>query len=119
MAWTYPLRMFEKFSVGFFDVSPTNLSKENRSLQSKSDQEVDYKGKLYDVDFKIVRWGPQETTISTNPNIQPDGGMGVWIESTGTTGFGNAEVIFDGQPALSTSVQKKLVTASISAKQLK
>ena len=112
------LKTNEIFSVGFFDVSPTNLSKENRSLQSKSDQEVDYKGKLYDVDFKIVRWGPQETTISTNPNIQPDGGMGVWIESTGTTGFGNAEVIFDGQPALSTSVQKKLVTASISAKQL-
>lgn len=70
-------------------------------------------------DFNIVNWGPQETKISVNPNMQPDGGMGIWIEMIDTKWFGDAEVIFNGQSALSTSVQEKLITASISENQLK
>lgn len=69
-------------------------------------------------DLKVVNWGPQSGKIGTNPNKQSDGSMGIWIEVTGTQGFGEAQVLFAGQPAKATSVQEKLVTAAIATDQL-
>lgn len=69
-------------------------------------------------ELKIVNWGPQSAKVGTNPNKQPDGNMGVWIEVAGTHGLGEAQVIFGGQPAKATSVQEKNVNAAISTEQL-
>lgn len=69
-------------------------------------------------DLKVVNWGPQSAKVGTNPNEQPDGSMGVWIEVSGTQGLGEAQVIFGGQPAKMTSVQEKNVNAAISTEQL-
>jgi hypothetical protein len=44
--------------------------------------------------------------------------MGIWIDISSTQGLGDAQLIFDGKPAKSTSVQDKLVTAAISHEQL-
>ena len=69
-------------------------------------------------ELKVVNWGPQSAKVGTNPNKQPDGNMGVWIEVAGTQGLGEAQVIFGGQPAKATSVQEKNVNAAISTEQL-
>lgn len=69
-------------------------------------------------ELKVLNWGAQSTKVGTNPNIQPDGSMGLWIEVAGTQGLGEAQVIFGGQPALGTSVQERNVNAAISADQL-
>lgn len=69
-------------------------------------------------ELKVVNWGPQSAKIGTNPNKQPDGSMGIWIEVAGTQGLGEAQVLFSGQPAKSTSVQEKLITAAIATDQL-
>lgn len=70
------------------------------------------------LELKVVNWGPQSAKIGTNPNKQPDGSMGIWIEVSGTQGLGEAQVLFSGQPAKSTSVQEKLITAAIATDQL-
>lgn len=69
-------------------------------------------------ELKVVNWGPQSAKIGTNPNKQPDGSIGIWIEVSGTQGLGEAQVLFSGQPAKSTSVQEKLITAAIATDQL-
>lgn len=69
-------------------------------------------------ELKVGNWGPQSTAAGEVPNMQPNGGMGVWIEATGTQGLGEAEVLFGGQPAMATSVQEKVVTAAIAPEQL-
>ena len=68
--------------------------------------------------LKVINWGPQSAKVGTNPNKQPDGSMGLWIEVSGTLGLGETQVLFSGQPAKSTSVQEKLITAAIAADQL-
>lgn len=69
-------------------------------------------------ELKVVNWGPQTAKAGMNPNKQPDGSMGVWIEVVGTQGLGDAQVIFGGQPAKVTSVQDKYVNAGISTEEL-
>lgn len=69
-------------------------------------------------ELKVVNWGPQSAKIGTNPNKQPDGSTGIWIEVSGTQGLGEAQVLFSGQPAKSTSIQDKLITAAIATDQL-
>ena len=69
-------------------------------------------------ELKVINWGAQSAKVGTSLSNQPDGGMGMWIEVAGTQGLGDAQVIFDGQPAKATSVQEKLITASISTEQL-
>ena len=70
------------------------------------------------VELKVINWGPQSAKVGTNPNKQPDGSMGLWVEVSGTQGLGEAQVLFSGQPAKSTSVQEKLITAAIATDQL-
>jgi hypothetical protein len=72
------------------------------------------------VDLKVINWGPQSTTVGVIPNKQPGGGMGIWIEVSGTTqGLGEAQVLFAGQPAMVTSsVQEKGLSAAIAPEQL-
>lgn len=69
-------------------------------------------------ELKVVNWGPQSTKVGTNPNKQSDGSLGVWIEVAGTQELGEAQVLFSGKPAKSTSVQEKLITAAIDIEQL-
>ncbi|MES2025435.1 MAG: hypothetical protein V4448_07755 [Pseudomonadota bacterium] len=69
-------------------------------------------------ELKVVNWGPKSAKVGTNPNKQPDGSMGVWIEVVGTQGLGDAQVLFGGQPAKGTSVQDKNVNAAISTEEL-
>src|SRR5438445_13753626 len=64
-------------------------------------------------ELKVNNWGPQSAKTGTNPNKQPDGSMGIWIEASGTQGLGEAQVLFAGQPAKSTSIQEKVITAAI------
>lgn len=70
------------------------------------------------VDLKVINWGPQSTKVGVIPNKQPGGSMGVWIEVSGTQGLGEAQVLFAGQPAMTTSVQEKIITAAIAPEQL-
>ena len=69
-------------------------------------------------ELKVNNWGPRSTKTDTNPNKQPDGSMGIWIENSGTQGLGDVQVLFAGQPAKSTSVQENLITTAISSDQL-
>lgn len=70
------------------------------------------------IELKVSNWGPQSAIIGKNPNKQPDGSMGIWIEASGIQGLGEAQVLFAGQPAKSTSIQEKLITAAITTDQL-
>lgn len=63
--------------------------------------------------LKVINWGPQSAKVGTNPNTQPDGSMGIWIETSGTQGLGEAQILFAGQPAKATSIQENLITAAI------
>lgn len=65
------------------------------------------------VNLKIGNWGPQSINAGVIPNKQANGSMGIWIEVSGGQGLGEAQVLFSGQPAKSTSVQTKLITAAI------
>jgi MFS family permease len=69
-------------------------------------------------ELNVYQWGPQTMEAGNIPNKQPDGSMGIWIDISSTQGLGDAQLIFDGKPAKSTSVQDKLVTAAISHEQL-
>lgn len=64
--------------------------------------------------FKILNWGPQATYQGIIPNIQPDGGAGIWIEVLGEQTLNEVQVIFENRPATVTSIQQGLITASIS-----
>lgn len=70
------------------------------------------------IEFRVNNWGPQSTKAEINPNKQPDGSMGIWIEVSGAQGLGEVQVLFSGNPAKSTSVQGKLITAAIGVDQL-
>ena len=70
------------------------------------------------VELKVINWGPQSTNVGIIPNKQPNGVMGIWIEVSGTQGFGEAQVLFGGQPAAATYVQEKVITAAIAPAQL-
>ncbi len=67
--------------------------------------------------LKVINWGPQSAKLGANPNIQPDGSIGFWIEVAGTEGLGEAQVIFSGQPAKLTVIQDRLITAAVDADQ--
>lgn len=69
-------------------------------------------------ELKVVNWGPQSLKAGINPNKQPDGSMGIWVEVESTNGLGEAQIMFGGQPAKSTSVQEKIITAAIDANQI-
>lgn len=70
------------------------------------------------IELKVSNWGPQSAIFGKNPNKQPDGSMGIWIDVSGMQGLGEAQVLFAGQPAKSTSIQEKLITAAITTDQL-
>jgi hypothetical protein len=63
--------------------------------------------------LKVENWGPQETTVGTIPNVQPDGGAGVWIKLDNQLSFGRLQVTIDGQPAQQTNVSPGLITTSL------
>jgi hypothetical protein len=69
-------------------------------------------------EMKVVNWGPQLLKAGINPNKQPDGSMGIWIEVESTKGLGEAQLMFGGQPAKVTSVQEKIITAAVDANQI-
>lgn len=91
-------------------VSACDNEKQANQKTSGSDSQI--------MGLKVINWGPQNAENKTNPNMQPDGSMGVWIEVSGTQTIGEAQVLFDGKPAKSTSIQEKLITAAISPAQL-
>lgn len=91
-------------------VSACDNEKQANQKTSGSDSQI--------MGLKVINWGPQNAENKTNPNMQPDGSMGVWIEVSGTQTIGEAQVLFDGKPAKSTSIQAKLITAAISPAQL-
>ena len=64
----------------------------------------------------VSNWAPRSASVGKIPNIQPNGGMGLWIKASLPEGFGEADVLFDGHPALITnvSVAEQLITSSIS-----
>lgn len=64
--------------------------------------------------LKIINWGPQSTTLGVVPNPQPGGSAGIWIQVSGDAEIGEVQVMFDGQPAKSTSAAPGLITAAIS-----
>jgi hypothetical protein len=68
--------------------------------------------------LEVNNWGPQSTKAGVNPNKQPDGSMGIWIENSGTRDLDELQVFFAGQPAKATSVQEKLITAAIAPDQI-
>ena len=70
------------------------------------------------LELKVINWGPQSAKIGFNPNKQPDGSLGIWIETSGTQGLGEAQVLFDGQPGKLTAFQEKLITTAISVDQI-
>lgn len=69
-------------------------------------------------ELKVNSWEPDSTKAGVVPNVQPDGGMGIWIEVLSTRNLGKAEVLFAGRPAKITAVQVKLITAFISPEEL-
>jgi hypothetical protein len=70
------------------------------------------------LELKVINWGPQSAKIGSNPNKQPDGSMGIWIETSGTQGLGEAQVLFAGQPGKLTAIQEKIITTAISIDQI-
>ena len=64
-------------------------------------------------DFYVSNWGPQSAYIGEIPNVQPNGGMGMWIQAPVTREFGKAQLLFGDQLATVTTVQKGLITAAI------
>lgn len=69
--------------------------------------------------FKIINWGPQETTQGIIPNLQADGSAGIWIQCLDGTKFGDVQVVLDDLAAKTTTLSKDLITASISAESFK
>ncbi|AQT61390.1 hypothetical protein [Cellvibrio sp. PSBB023] len=67
---------------------------------------------------EVIDWGPQSTKAGVNPNIQADQGMGLWMRLSMTENLNEAKVLFDGKPALITTVDGSLITASIAAEQI-
>lgn len=64
-------------------------------------------------EMSVSSWGPQTTVAGVIENKQPTGGMGVWIDVSGTQGLGEAEVLFDGKPGKHINVDQKLITVEI------
>jgi peptidoglycan/LPS O-acetylase OafA/YrhL len=92
-------------------ISLYGLNKNNLSVQKNITQDSSR------VALTVVNWGPQSASVGTNPNIQPDGSMGIWIMVSDTQDFGEAQVTFGGDP-MQTVVQSKLITAAIPLRQL-
>ncbi len=91
---------------------PLYLSTSSESSVPKNITQVASKPEL-----TITNWGPQTANVGTNPNIQPDGSLGIWISVSDTQGSGEVQVTFGGE-SMHTVVQDKLITAAIPAKQL-
>lgn len=70
-------------------------------------------------ELKINNWGPQSSKAGQIPNKQPDGSMGIWISVPSTKNFGEAQVVFGGQPARVTSVQENAINAAVDGNLLK
>lgn len=68
--------------------------------------------------IRVLDWGPQSTTAGTNPNRQPDGGLGLSfnIEKIDPAIVGPIEILIDGAPTGSAVFQPggSTITASIS-----
>jgi hypothetical protein len=69
-------------------------------------------------ELRIGNWGPQSMVLGEIPNIQPDGGLGLWIEVTGGEGPTDIQIIFDGVP-LHTAVHERVSTVSVPPARLK
>ena len=70
-------------------------------------------------DFKVLNWGPQEIIQGEIPNIQPNGGAGIWIQISGGTKLGDVNVMLDDQLVKETVSRPDLITASISPESFK
>jgi hypothetical protein len=62
-------------------------------------------------DLKIENWGPRSMVVGDIPNKQPNGVMGIWIKALGVPGFGKVEVLFDGQPVITTGSEQGIAAA--------
>lgn len=69
--------------------------------------------------FKILNWGPQETTQGVTPNLQPDGSAGIWIQYSDDMELGEIKLMLDNQVAKATTFGSGLITASIPAELFK
>lgn len=98
-------------------LSGCDATDSNQKTTAPSDQKATAQSSTT-FELKINRWGPDSAKIGIIPNKQPDGSMGIWIEVSSTENLGEAQVLFDGHPAKVTSVQPKLITASISSEEL-
>jgi hypothetical protein len=87
--------------LGFSDITGNKLGVRFPAINSDN------------LDLVVKSWGPNFTDLGVIPNIQPDGGIGLWIEVSDTQGLGNLEVLIGGQKASKTFVQAALITASI------
>jgi hypothetical protein len=67
------------------------------------------------VELPVLDWGPRQTAPGVVPNQQPNGSAGIWIKVKGTSGFGDLQVLVDGEPAEVTVVQPDLITAAVAA----
>ena len=65
--------------------------------------------------LKIMRWGPQSTTVGVVVNPQPDGKAGIWIEVDGVSADKATRLLFGNVPLDNLTVTEKLVTAAIPA----
>lgn len=71
------------------------------------------------IELKIINWGPQSTKAGVNPNKQPDGSMGVWVEVAETKGLGDAQALFSGQSTHTVVHEdRKIITFAVSPLQI-
>jgi hypothetical protein len=71
------------------------------------------------IELKVINWGPQSTKAGVNPNKQPDGSMGVWVEVVETKGIGDAQALFSGQPTHTVVHEdRKIITFAVSPLQI-
>ena len=73
-----------------------------------------YKRAQKSTNLNISNWGPKSTKKSIVPNIQPDGGGGLWITLNDEVMPFDVTVYFDGVPAKISHNGRKIITASIS-----
>lgn len=115
---------FEKFSVA---CPHENICKEGVRVLKEHKlnifKELTYNTPISAVsnsELKVIKWGPASMLAGEIParNKGKDGSLNVWVEVSDTDGLGKAVLLFGGQMAKATFVEKHLITAAISPEQL-
>lgn len=104
------------------------LSGSDRASELQRCSDVIYTSDLYTVcwmkslsslrqPFEVLEWGPKETAAGEPPNVQPDGGAGIWIAITAIDPevFGKAELMIEGYPRFKADIHAdgRLITTSL------